>query len=163
MAQQLTLLQSKFGKVTRQTLPFTHCGVLYEKIPDGFRVSQDSFAQKLKPAEIPSTRKDEELLTPSEVTMFRSILGGLLWLTATRLDLIAEVCALQSQVTRAKVAHLSQASQWCGEESTARSGARHGPLFPKASAPTSPGLCTRLLRSRQHTSLRPGRHTGVAV
>ena len=110
LAQQLALLQSKFGKVTRQTLPFTHCGVLYEKIPDGFRMSQDSFAQKLKPAEIPSTRKDDELLTPSEITMFRSILGGLLWLTATRLDLIAEVCALQSQVTRAKVAHLRQAN-----------------------------------------------------
>ena len=35
------------------------------------------------------------MLTPGEVTMFRSILGGLLWLTATRLDLIVEVCTLK--------------------------------------------------------------------
>ncbi|CAE7557756.1 RE2, partial [Symbiodinium sp. CCMP2456] len=110
LARQLQLLQEKFGKVTRQVLPFNHCGVLYERIPNGFRMSQDSFALKLKPAEIASTRKDDELLSPGEVTMFRSILGGLLWLTATRLDLIAEVCSLQAQVTRAKVAHLRQAN-----------------------------------------------------
>ncbi|CAE7553108.1 RE1, partial [Symbiodinium sp. CCMP2456] len=110
LARQLQLLQEKFGKVTRQVLPFNHCGVLYERIPNGFRMSQDSFALKLKPAEIASARKDDELLSPSEVTMFRSILGGLLWVTATWLDLIAEVCALQAQVTRAKVAHLRQAN-----------------------------------------------------
>ena len=110
LSRQLRLLQEKFGKVTRQTLPFSHCGMLYERIPEGFRMTQDSFAAKLKPAEIDGSRKDDEILTPTEVTMFRSILGGLLWLTATRLDLIAEVCLLQAQVTRAKVAHLRQAN-----------------------------------------------------
>ena len=110
LARQLQLLQAKFGKVTRQTLPFSHCGVWYERLPGGFRMSQDSFAFKLKPADIASNRHDEELLSAPEITMFRSILGGLLWLTATRLDLIAEVCVLQSQVTRAKVTHLRQAN-----------------------------------------------------
>ena len=44
------------------------------------------------------------------MTMFRSILGGLLWLTATRLDLISDVCLLQSKVTAAKICHLRQAN-----------------------------------------------------
>ena len=97
LTQQHKLLVEKFGKVTRQILPFVHCGVQYSKIPDGFRMTQDDFCKKLKPAVIPSGRKDQDDLTPSEVT-------------ATRLDLVAEVCLLQSQVTRAKVAHLRQAN-----------------------------------------------------
>ena len=110
LTQQHKLLMEKFGKVTRQTLPFVHCGVQYSKIPDGFRMTQDDFCKKLKPAAIPASRKDQEDLTPAEVTSFRSILGALLWLTATRLDLVADVCLLQTQVTRAKVAHLRQAN-----------------------------------------------------
>ena len=85
--------------------PFHSATVVY-----GTKGSQDSFAFKLKPADIASNRHDEELLSAPEITMFRSILGGLLWLTATRLDLIAEVCVLQSQVTRAKVTHLRKAN-----------------------------------------------------
>ena len=107
---QYELLVKKFGKVTRQQLPFDHCGVRYSRLPDGFHMSQDDFCGKLKPAEVPKDRKDEESLSPSELTLFRSILGGLLWLTATRLDLVADVCLLQSQVTRAKITHLRQAN-----------------------------------------------------
>ena len=107
---QHKLLVEKFGTVTRQTLPFVHCGVQYSKIPDGFRMTQDDFCKKLKPASISNDRKDNDDLTPSEVTMFRSILGALLWLTATRLDLVADVCLLQTQVTLAKVTHLRQAN-----------------------------------------------------
>ena len=104
---QHKLLVEKFGKVTRQTLPFVHCGVQYSKIPDRFRID---FCKKLKPATISNDRKDNDDLTPSEVTTLCSILGALLWLTATRLDLVADVCLLQTQVTRAKAAHLRQAN-----------------------------------------------------
>ena len=107
---QYELLVQKFGKVTRQQLPFDHCGVRYSKIADGFHMSQDDFCGKLRPAEVPKDRKDDDSLSPSELTLFRSILGGLLWLTATRLDLVADVCLLQSQVTRAKILHLRQAN-----------------------------------------------------
>ena len=107
--EQYALLVSKFGKVTRQKLPFTHCGVLYSRTQDGIKMSQDEFCGKLKMAPVPS-RRDEDSLTAEELTNFRSILGGLLWLTATRLDLVSDVCALQSQVTKAKVGHLKQAN-----------------------------------------------------
>ena len=38
-------------------------------------------------------------LTPAKTSTLRSILGGLLWITATRLDLVADVGVLQSRVT----------------------------------------------------------------
>ncbi|CAE7220811.1 unnamed protein product, partial [Symbiodinium sp. CCMP2456] len=108
--EQYELLVKKFGKVTRQKLPFVHCGVLYSRTPNGYLMSQDDVCAKLKPAPIPKGKKDEDLLTAEEITSFCSILGGLLWLTATRLDLVSDVCLLQSQVTKAKVVHLKQAN-----------------------------------------------------
>ena len=108
--EQYNLLVSKFGKVTRQKLPFMHCGVLYSRVGDSLRMSQDEFCSKLKPAAIAQGRKDSDELTPQELTSFRSVLGGLLWLTATRLDLVSDVCLLQSQVTRARIEHLKQAN-----------------------------------------------------
>ena len=110
LGEQYNLLVKKFGKVTRQTLPFTHCGVVYRKVPDGICVEQDDFCRKLKMVDIDQTRRDEDDLTPLELTSFRSVLGGLLWLTATRLDIVAEVCTLQSMVTKAKISHLKQAN-----------------------------------------------------
>ena len=133
LAQQRKLLVEKFGKVTRQMLPFVHCRVQYSKIPDGFRMTQDDFCKKLKPASIPPGRKDQDDLTPSEVTSFRSMLGALLWLTATRLDLVAEVCLLQTQVTRAKVAQLRQANNTVKRAQSVE--ANLGLLFRKLQGP----------------------------
>ena len=99
----------KFKKVSRQVLPFEHCGAEYSKTKQGYCISQKAFVGRMKPADIPS-RSEESDLTPDEVTSFRSILGALLWLTSTRLDLIAEVSFLQSKVTSAKVRDLKQAN-----------------------------------------------------
>ena len=44
-------LVSKFGKVTRQALPFDHCGVRYSRTSDGLHMSQDDFCSKLKPVQ----------------------------------------------------------------------------------------------------------------
>ena len=49
------------------------------------------------------------LLNPKEVSMFRSVMGGLLWITATRLDLVAEIGVLQSRVTKATVQDMHMA------------------------------------------------------
>ncbi|CAJ1430110.1 unnamed protein product, partial [Effrenium voratum] len=98
-------LLTRFGKVTRQVLPFAHCGALYEQIEDGYKVSQKEFCKKIKPVEVPK-KPDQQPLTAEELTSFRSALGALLWLTATRLDLIADVSVLQSCVTTAQIKHL---------------------------------------------------------
>eukprot|EP00439_Symbiodinium_sp_Y106_P051007 s1424_g6.t1 len=110
LTKQYNLLLAKFGKVTRQKLPFVHCGVQYSRKGDGFHMSQDDFCGKLKTTTIAKDKKDDDALSPQELTTFRSILGGLLWLTATRLDSVADVCLLQSNVTRAKIHHLRQAN-----------------------------------------------------
>ena len=101
----------KFKKVSRQQLPFEHCGARYERLPDGFRMVQSEFCEKVKPAKIAEGRKDEDKLNGEEVTSYRSILGALLWLTATRLDLIADVSHLASHITIAEIKHLCQANQ----------------------------------------------------
>ena len=100
----------KFGKVSRQQMPFTHCGMVYEKVPQGYRMQQYDFTASLKTTEIKDGKDEERSLTKEEVTQYRSILGGLLWLTATRIDLVAEVCRLQTFVTQAKVKHLKMAN-----------------------------------------------------
>jgi hypothetical protein len=101
----------KFGKVSRQKIPFEHCGAKYERLPDGYRMTQSDFCAKMTPAKIADGRKDNDRLTKEETTSYRSILGALLWLTATRLHLIADVSHLATFVTAAEIKHLRQASQ----------------------------------------------------
>lgn len=100
----------RFKKVSRQTLPFDHCGAEYSRTPEGFMITQKAFTERMKPAAVPAGKKDDERLTSEEVTDFRSILGALLWLTSTRLDLVAEVSLLQSRVTVAEVRDIKQAN-----------------------------------------------------
>ncbi|CAK8997745.1 unnamed protein product [Durusdinium trenchii] len=76
---------------------------------DGYMISQQEFSEKITPAPVPA-REDDSRLTPAEVSDLRSILGALLWVTATRLDVIADVSALQSRVTVAEVKDLKQAN-----------------------------------------------------
>ena len=100
----------RFGKVTRQQLPFDHCGCHYEKTNDGYKISQEDFANKMETVDVPE-REDDSKLTPVEVTSLRSALGGLLWLTATRLDIVADVSILQSRVTVSQIKDLKHANQ----------------------------------------------------
>ena len=39
----------KFGKLTRQSLPFMHCGCRYSRLPDGYKVDQAEYVRMLKP------------------------------------------------------------------------------------------------------------------
>ena len=74
-------------------MPLTHTGMRYSDTARGRKVDQDEFCQKLKPYPLTKQRAadDDSDLTPTENTGFRSILGGLLWLCQTRLDLICDV------------------------------------------------------------------------
>ena len=108
--EQHQLLTKKFGKISLQMTPFTHCGVRYSKIPNGYKMDQQEFTNALKTQEIEDTKNGDRPLTAVETSKFRSILGGLLWLTATRLDLIADVGILQSKVTKATVNDFHQAN-----------------------------------------------------
>ena len=83
--------------------PFTHCRVRYSKVPNGYKMDQQEFTTALKTQEIENTKDGNRPLTAAEASKFRSILGGFLWLTATRPDRIADVGILQSKVTKATV------------------------------------------------------------
>ena len=60
----------------------------------------------MQPHVLKDTKDMDRALTAEETSLLRSILGGLLWVTATRLDLVADVGVLQSRVTKAKVSDL---------------------------------------------------------
>ncbi|CAJ1334047.1 unnamed protein product, partial [Effrenium voratum] len=102
-------MTKEFGKLSRQNLPFTHCGALYSATATGLKMDQSDFAKRPKPAPVP-TGNDDRDLQPAELTAFRSVLGGLLWLCSTRLDIIAEVGILQSAVRQAKVKRIKMAN-----------------------------------------------------
>jgi hypothetical protein len=99
----------KFQKVTRQELPFQHYGYEYAETNQGFSITQKNFAEKLTHTKVPS-RAEESKLLPEEVPEFRSILGALLWVTSTKLDVVSDVSLLQSRVTVAEVRDIKVAN-----------------------------------------------------
>ena len=108
---QYAELTKKYGKVSLQHLPFSHCGCRYSATATGLRMDQKDFCMNLKEVHIENATNDERDLTKEEQSTLRSQLGGLLWLAATRLDLVADIGVLQSYVTKSKVKHLKAANQ----------------------------------------------------
>ena len=68
--------EKEFGKVSRQKLPFSHCGTKYSNTPTGRSVDQLDFSSKLKEIDIPAGEEDETLVPPVLVTAFRSAPAG---------------------------------------------------------------------------------------
>ena len=93
----------RFGKISVQQPPFNHCGSRYNKVASSFSIDQQEFIDRMKVMDFKDLGDDQSRpLTPAETsTLRRSILGGLLWITATRLDLVADV-GWSSTVTRDK-------------------------------------------------------------
>lgn len=100
----------EFGKIAKEKLPFSHCGCRYTRTSTGLKMGQSDFASRLQPAPEPQG-PDDRPLTPAEVTQLRSVIGGLMWLCSTRLDLVADTGVLQSSVPNAQVKHLRMANQ----------------------------------------------------
>ena len=99
--------RKKFGDVKSKKLPYDHCGTRYDPLnDDGVKMSQDEFCQRLQQTSIDKRRRDDESLTPAETTTFRSLLGAMLWLCLTRLDLIADIVLAQQDISRVTIGHL---------------------------------------------------------
>ena len=81
-------------------LPFSHTGIEYTNTDHGRKMAQDEFCQKVKPFSLSKARAkdDDSPLTAEELTGFRAILGALLWLCQTRLDIIADVVLAQQEI-----------------------------------------------------------------
>ena len=111
LENQYKFLCGRFGKISIQKLPFAHCGCRYSRTGDGYAMDQQEFIDNMKVLDLGHLGSDQSRsLEPSETTLLRSILGGLLWITATRLDLVADVGVLQSRVTKATVQDLHMAN-----------------------------------------------------
>lgn len=96
MKEQYAYLRKKFGKITAQELPFTHCGCRNSRIKDGYKIDQQEFVDAMKTQTIGDIGDPERPLTKEETMQFRSVLGVLLWLCTTRLDLVADVGVLHA-------------------------------------------------------------------
>ena len=104
------LLEKRFGKVSRQTLPYDHVGINYQSVSQGYFLSQSEYAGKIKLIELPRFSKDTDKATNEQVSSLRMCVGSLLYLLLTRLDLVADVCLIQTKVCSATVADLRAAN-----------------------------------------------------
>ncbi|CAK0830272.1 unnamed protein product, partial [Prorocentrum cordatum] len=51
------LLEKKFGKITRKTMPFTHLGIEYHRLPDGtIFLSQDAYLDTIEAPQLDKER-----------------------------------------------------------------------------------------------------------
>ncbi len=103
-------LEKRFGKLKRNKLPFTYLGVEHVRhSPTHIALYQHEYLSKLKPIPIMDKRRpDQEPLSSSDNTAFRSLLCSLLWLCLTRLDLISSVLLLQQEMVRPVFSHLKE-------------------------------------------------------
>ena len=109
--KQRKSLESRFGAVSRQTLPFQHVGVQYERTPKGgIRMQQTDFCKALKVVNVPRGTSSDRPLTPPELTSLRAVLGALLFLGYTRADLAADIILLASKINKATVGELRAAN-----------------------------------------------------
>jgi hypothetical protein len=118
LSDQYQALAKKYGKVSRQQLPFSHCGCRYFSTPTGLRMDQTDFCVNLKEVKAEDSAGVERDLNKEEQSVLRSQLGGLLWLAATRLDLVADIAVLQSYMRKSKVKHLKAATLLLSERKT---------------------------------------------
>eukprot|EP00435_Cladocopium_sp_Y103_P007263 s3374_g2.t1 len=109
LTTEFAQLTKRFGKLSEQKPPFQHCGCRYREVNDGYSMDQQEFINNMKVLDLNHLGKDmSRALTPQETTLFRSVLGGLLWITATRLDLVATVQDLHLANAVVKKAKLKQ-------------------------------------------------------
>jgi alkylated DNA repair dioxygenase AlkB len=101
----LTSLEKDVGKMTVHKNGFTHCGIVHEQ-PDRFTVvlHQEPYAKQLKSMTVPSGPEQQTLDTKAH-SAYRTLLGGVSWLTLTRYDIAVYVCALQRYSQTPQVRH----------------------------------------------------------
>ena len=128
-------LVDRFGGASRNSLPFTHTGIQYSKQDRGQYMEQNEFCQTMRPHVFTKERasRDSALLLPQEVTSLRAIIGGLLWICQTRLDVICDTVLLQQDVNTSTVGTLKMANSALTK---AKKYAEHeGIIFPYITGP----------------------------
>ena len=102
-------LTARFGTLKVSWNHFEHCGLIYEQRPDfSIAVSQNHYVLGLKTIDMTAidATKPNVALTTAQHSDYLSLLGGLAWLSQTRLDTAIFVQALQRAAQKPLVAHL---------------------------------------------------------
>lgn len=99
-------------------------------------ISQQTFAEKLRPAHIPKGAKDDTPLTPGQIRMLRAVNGSLNWLASqTRPDLSVQTSLSQQAFPNSCVRHLRDANN------AIRRAKQHKELAIKFSRISPQSLC----------------------
>ena len=129
LEQRRRQLESRFGMMSRQTTPFVHVGVHYDKREGGgYHLHQDTYCQAMKVAEVPRGQANEVSLDAAGTSALRAVLGALLYLTITRHDISTDVVLLASKVTTATYGDLRAANAVVRR---AQRNPKRGVHFPK--------------------------------
>ena len=130
-----SLLEKRFGTVSRQVMPFVHIGVEYNQLPcGGYHLHQSKFCAAIRLVQIERSSPSDALLGPKEISQFRSILGALLYLCVTRADIAVDIVLLASKISHATFADLRAASSLVKR---AQGHPTRGLVYPKITGPMS--------------------------
>ena len=105
----LTELAKMFGELKVQRKTFEHCGIIYQQHDDySVTTHQNHYVLGLKPIDTTSVdvTKPTQPLTKDQHEDYRSLLGGVSWLSQTRLDVCIYVQALQRAAQKPTIANL---------------------------------------------------------
>ncbi len=160
----------RFGGATKHGLPFTHTGVHYSDSDRGRKMDQDELCQKLKPHAFTKERAKQENsdCTPAAITSLRGLLGGLMWLCQTRLDLVGDVVLQQQDITKATASMIKAANALITKAK--KYGENCGLHFPRLKPPLKLGEVCDASHASRSTSyaqegviilLMPDRHMQV--
>ena len=128
-----TALERRFGAISRQTLPFTHVGIEYNRLQDGgYHLHQANFCMAIRPAHVERGNGNETPLGPKELSAYRSVLGALLYLCITRADVAVDVVLLASRISKATFADLRAANSLVKR---AQQNPTRGLVYPRLQGP----------------------------
>ena len=101
-------LRVKFGRRLHTSITF--CGIRITQLSDGtIELDQEEAIDLITPIDIAAGRKDDDTITPAEVTEFRSRLGSILYVTGCTRPFEAYcVSHLSAFTTAGTVSHLRQ-------------------------------------------------------
>ena len=127
------ILDRKFGKVKRSTLPFVYLGITHEQCGSGLFLHQRQYLDKIPAAQLDSDSRSTQptsSLSTTEHRSFRSLVCSLLWVCQTRPDICHGVVRLQTEMVTPRVEHLIAANALLkkAKQNTINNGLHYQPL-----------------------------------
>jgi len=103
-------LESQFDSMKLEERSFLHCGIQHDQDPRNFSVTMDqvAYAQQMRLIDEIDLQQETSLVNDAKKTAFRSLLGGVSWMSQTRMDAQVYTGHLQRQLQAPTVRHVVQ-------------------------------------------------------